>query len=127
MTKAKAETKPEFVRLPIRVETGKQAYAPGENVPITKDFTEEDAARIISIHGEYQGKDEPVRPVEAKTDAKISAKDDEIAKLRAVIAAYETVDEAAVKAGAEDASDADKKALDDALAGVTAARKAAKL
>ena len=120
-------SKQKTVRLPIKVTAGDRVYMPGDDVPLTKDFTEDDVAGIEAIHGEYRGKDEPTRPVDARADAKLAAQAEEIAGLRAVIAAYEAVDEAAVKAGAEDASDADKKALDDALAGVTAARKAAKL
>lgn len=122
MTKTKQET----VLLPIRVETGKKSYAPGEPVPLTRDFTTEDAERIVAIHGPYMGGG-PVAQADAGDESKLAAAADENTRLRAVIAAYEAADEAAVKAGEEDASSEARKALDDALAAVADARKAAGL
>ncbi|MEP2977965.1 MAG: hypothetical protein ABJO86_00680 [Lentilitoribacter sp.] len=46
----------ETVLLPIRVDLGGgNVFNAGQPVPVTKDFTKEDADKIIAFHGEYKG------------------------------------------------------------------------
>lgn len=50
------KTTEDTVLLPIRVDLGKgNVFNAGQPVPITKDFTKEDADKIIAFHGPFKG------------------------------------------------------------------------
>ena len=111
------------VRLPIQIDTGKKTYAPGEPVPLSKDFSQKDADAIIGLHGvaPLRQVDEPgsASPVEIK----VADLDDPAVK-DAIGAAVAEKLEAAQKAWAAFTSlptDADDEASAKAVAHVSEA------
>lgn len=114
------------VKLPVKIETGKKTYMPGEAVPLSKEFGEKDVARIEAVHGKYV-EDATVSRRSDQYAAAMQALSEENERLRAVIAGYEAVDEKTVAATKEGAGEAENKALDAAMGDLAEARKAAKL
>tara|TARA_Y100000815_G_scaffold169233_2_gene153606 strand:+ start:23002 stop:23430 length:429 start_codon:yes stop_codon:yes gene_type:complete len=112
----------------VSIDTGKKKYAPGEDVPVggKSGLTEEEANAIDAAHGTWAGQSsapasgadkEAIAALEAevkKQAATIKAADDLIAALGLLTDAYGHVEDAAIKASADEATDADRAALAEA-------------
>lgn len=102
------------VQLPVKVESGKTTYAPGDKVPINKAFTQKDANAIIALHGPYVGGEKVAKPTAAET-VEVKIADLEDPAVKAAIEEAVDVARAAAKVAYEEFTALPDEAADDAV------------
>lgn len=88
------------IKLPVTVNAGKKTYAPGDDVPINKDFSQEDAASLIALHGPFKSAS-PATPAAKTVEVPVADLESEVVKAALEKAALDS--KAAALAAAADA------------------------